>query len=98
MHPKQTPSYLNSNKEKTIVHLFFQGGRAGGSSVSILEKPIEKNKLVTTITPPALPPSFLEPSGSGGSSVSVDDVSSRSPVVATSTSSVSRGVSPPGVS
>ena len=48
--------------------------------------------------PPALPPSFLEPSGSGGFSVSVDDVSSRSPVVATSTSSVSRGVSPPGVS
>ena len=47
MHPKQTPSHLNSNKEKTIVRLFFQGGRAGGSSVSILEKPIEKNKLVT---------------------------------------------------
>ena len=48
--------------------------------------------------PPALPPSFLEPSGSGGSSVSVDGVSSRSPVVAPSTLSVSRGVSPPGVS
>ena len=48
--------------------------------------------------PPALPPSFLEPSGSGGSSVSVDGVSSRSPVVAPSTSSISRGVSPPGVS
>ena len=47
---------------------------------------------------PALPPSFLEPSGSGGSSVSVDGVSSRSPVVAPSTSSVSRGVTPPGVS
>ena len=51
MHPKQTPSHLNSNKEKTIVRPFFQGGRAGGSSVSILEKPIEKKKLVTTITP-----------------------------------------------
>ena len=50
MHPKQTPSHLDSNKEKKIVRLFFQGGRAGGSSVSILEKPIEKNKLVTTIT------------------------------------------------
>ena len=48
--------------------------------------------------PPALPPSFLEPSGSRGSSVSVDGVSSRSPVVAPSTSSISRGVSPPGVS
>ena len=50
MHPKQTPSHLDSNKEKKIVRLFFQGGRAGGSSVSILEKPIGKNKLVTTIT------------------------------------------------
>ena len=48
--------------------------------------------------PPALPPSFLVPSGSGGSSVSVDGVSSRSPVVAPSTSSISWGVSPPGVS
>ena len=42
--------------------------------------------------PPALPPSFLEPSGSGGSSVSVDGVSSRSPVVAPSTR-LSLGVS-----
>ena len=48
--------------------------------------------------PPALPPSFWEPSGSGGSSVSVDGVSLRSLVVAPSTSSISRGVSPPGVS
>ena len=47
--------------------------------------------------PPALPPSFLEPSGSGGSSVGVDGVSSRSPVVAPSPSSISRSVSPPGV-
>ena len=48
--------------------------------------------------PPALPPSFLEPSGSGGSSVGVDGVSSRSPVVPPSPSSISRSVSPPGVS
>ena len=48
--------------------------------------------------PPALPPSFLEPSGSGGSSVGVEGVSSRSPVVAPSPSSISRCVSPPGVS
>ena len=48
--------------------------------------------------PPALPPSFLEPSGSGGSSVGVDGVSSRSPVVAPSPSCISRSVSPPGVS
>ena len=38
MHPKQTPSHLDSNKEKKIVRLFFQGGRAGGSSVSIYKK------------------------------------------------------------
>ena len=50
MHPKQTPSHLDSNKEKKIVHLFLQGGRAGGSSVSILGKNHIKNKLVTTIT------------------------------------------------
>ena len=50
-------------------------------------------QLTEDAVPPALPPSFLGPSGSGGSSVSVDDVSSRSPVVAPSTSSVSRGVS-----
>ena len=48
--------------------------------------------------PPALPTSFLEPSGSGGSSVGVDGVSSRPPVVAPSPSSLSRSVSPPGVS
>ena len=48
--------------------------------------------------PPALPPSFFEPSGFGGSSVGVDGVSSRSPMVAPSPSSISRSVSPPGVS
>ena len=42
--------------------------------------------------PPALPPSFLEPSGYGGSYLRVDGVSSRSPVVAPSPSSL------PGVS
>ena len=48
--------------------------------------------------PPALPPSILGPSGSGGSNVCVDGVSSRPPVVAPSPSSVSRSVSLPGVS
>ena len=47
--------------------------------------------------PPALPPSILGSSGSGGSSVCVDGVSSRPPVVAQSPSSVSRSVSLPGV-
>ena len=48
--------------------------------------------------PPALPPSILGSSGSGGSSVCVDGVSSRPPVVAPSPSSISRSVSLPGVS
>ena len=47
--------------------------------------------------PPALPPSFLEPSGSGGSYLRVDGVSSRSPVVAPSPSSLPRRVSAPSV-
>ena len=50
------------------------------------------------MVPPALPPSFMEPSGSGGSNLSVDGVSSRSPVVAPSPSSLSQRVSAPGVS
>ena len=48
--------------------------------------------------PPALPPSILGSSGSGGSSVCVDGVSWRPPVVAPSPSSLSRSVSLPGVS
>ena len=48
--------------------------------------------------PPALPPSILGSSGSGGPSVCVDGVSSRPPVVAPSPSSLSRSVSLPGVS
>ena len=50
------------------------------------------------VVPPALPPSILGSSGSGGSSVCVDGVSSRPPVVAPSPSSLSRSVSLPGVS
>ena len=48
--------------------------------------------------PPALSPSFLEPSGYGRSALAVDGVSSRSPVVAPSTSSISRRLSAPSVS
>ena len=48
--------------------------------------------------PPALPPSILASSGSGGSSVCVVGVSSLPPVVAPSPSSISRSVSLPGVS
>ena len=48
--------------------------------------------------PPALPPSILGSTGSGGSGVCVDGVSSRPPVVAPSPSSLSRSISLPGVS
>ena len=48
--------------------------------------------------PPALPSSILRSSGSGGSSVCVDGVSLRPPVVTPSPSSISRSVSLPGVS
>ena len=50
------------------------------------------------MVPPSLPPSFMEQSGSGGSNLSVDGVSSRSPVVAPSPSSLSQRVSAPSVS
>ena len=50
------------------------------------------------MVPPALPPSFMEPSGSGGSNLSVVGVSSRPPVVAPSPSSLSQRVSAPSVS
>ena len=48
--------------------------------------------------PPALSPSFLEPSGYERSTLAVDGVSSRSPVVAPSPSSLSRRISAPSVS
>ena len=48
--------------------------------------------------PPALSPSFLGPSGYGRSALAVEGVSSRSPVVAPSPSSVSRRLSAPSVS
>ena len=55
-------------------------------------------RQTTDAVPPALSPSFMEPSGSGGSNLRVDGVSSRSPVVAPSPSSLSRRVSAPSVS
>ena len=50
------------------------------------------------MVPQALPPSFMEPSGSVGSNLGVDGVSSRSPRVAPSPSSLSRRASAPSVS
>ena len=82
----------------SVMRLTYREPVAVASRRSFLAGSPRSWRLTEGAVPPALPPSFLGPSGSGGSSVSVDDVSSRSPVVAPSTSSVSRGVSPPGVS
>ena len=82
----------------SVMRLAYREPVAVASRRSFLAGSPRSWRLTEDAVPPALPPSFLEPSGSGGSSVSVGDVSSRSPVVAPSTSSVSRGVSPPGVS
>ena len=81
-----------------VMRLAYREPVAVASRRSFLAGSPRSWRLTEDAVPPALPPSFLVPSGSGGSSVSVDDVSSRSPVLAPSTSSVSRGVSPPGVS
>ena len=82
----------------SVMRLAYRELVAVASRHSFLAGSPRSWRLTEGAVPPALPPSFLGQSGSGGSSVSVDDVSSRSPVVAPSTSSVSRGVSPPGVS
>ena len=82
----------------SVMRLAYREPVAVASRRSFLAGSPRSWRLTEDAVPPALPPSFLVPSGSGGSSVSVDDVSSRSPVLAPSTSSVSRGVSPPGVS
>ena len=82
----------------SVMRLAYREPVAVASRRSFLAGSPRFWRLTGDAVPPALPPSFLVPSGSGGSSVSVDDVSSRSPVLAPSTLSVSRGVSPPGVS
>ena len=82
----------------SVMRLAYREPVAVASGRSFLAGSPCSWRLTEGAVPPALPPSFLVPSGSGGSSVSVNEVSSRSPVVAPSTSSVSRGVPPPGVS
>ena len=76
----------------SVMRLTYHEPVAVASRRSFLAGSPRSWRLTGDAVPPALPPSFLVPSGSGGSSVSVDDVSSRSPVLAPSTSSVSRGV------
>ena len=82
----------------SVMRLAYREPVAIASRRSFLAGSPRSWRLTGDVVPPALPPSFLVPSGSGGSSVSVDDVSSSSPVLAPSTLSVSRGISPPGVS
>ena len=82
----------------SVMRLAYREPVAVASRRSFLAGSPRSWRLSEDAVPPAMPPSFWVPSGSGGSSVSVDDVSSRSPVLAPSTSSVSRVVSPPGVS
>ena len=82
----------------SVMRLAYREPVAVASRRSFLAGLPRSCRLTGDVVPPALPPSFLVLSGSGGSSVSVDDVSSSSPVLAPSTLSVSRGVSPPGVS
>ena len=76
---------------------FLAGSPRSGRLAFFLSWLISFLRLTGDVVRPALPPSFLVPSGSGDSSVSVDDVSSSSPVLAP-TLSVSRGISAPGVS
>ena len=78
----------------SVMRLAYREPVAVASRRSFLAGSPRSWRLTGVVAPPALPPSFLVPSGSGGSSVSVDDVSSSSPVLAPSTLSVS----PPGVS
>ena len=82
----------------SVIRLAYREPVAVASRRSFLAGSPRSWRLPGDVVPLALPPSLLVPSGSGGSSVSVDDVSSSSPVLAPSTLSVSRGVSPPGVS
>ena len=88
---------LNSRRV-SVLHLAYRELVAVASRRSFFAGSPRSWRQTEVAVPPALPPSFFEPSGSGGSSVGVDGVSSRSPVVAPSPSSISRSVSPPGVS
>ena len=81
----------------SVMRLAYREPVAIASRRSFLAGSPRSWRLTGDVVPPALPPSFLVPSGSGGS-ITVDDVSSSSPVLAPSTLSVSRGISPPGVS
>ena len=60
----------------SIVRLAYRESVAFASRRSFLAGSPRSWQLTGDVVPPALPPSFLVPSGSGGSSVSVADVSS----------------------
>ena len=61
----------------SVMRLAYREPVAVASRRSFLAGSPRSWRLTEGAVPPALPPSFLGPSGSGGSSVSVDDVSSR---------------------
>ena len=60
----------------SIVRLAYREPVAVASRRSFLAGSPRSWQLTGDVVPPALPPSFLVPLGSGGSSVSVADVSS----------------------
>ena len=82
----------------SVMRLAYREPVAVASRRSFLAGSPRSWRLTGDVVPPALPPSFLVPSGFGGSSVGVDNVSSSSPVLAPSPSSLSRRVSAPSVS
>ena len=71
-------SRLRSSRRISVMRLAYREPVAVASRRSFLDGSPRSWRLTEDAVPAALPPSFLVPSGSGGSSVSVDDVSSRS--------------------
>ena len=69
-------SRLRSSRRISVMRLAYREPVAVASRRSFLAGSPHSWRLTEDAVPPALPPSFLVLSGSGGSSVSVDDVSS----------------------
>ena len=67
---------ISHSRRISIVRLAYREPVAVASRHSFLAGSPRSWQLTGDVVPPALPPSFLVPSGSGGSSVSVADVSS----------------------
>ena len=87
-----------NSRRVSVLHLASRELMALATRRTFFAGSLSSWRQTEDAVPPALPPSILGSSGSGGSSVCVDGVSSRPPVVAPSPLSVSRSVSLPGVS